>query len=69
MDGCMEARAAITIGEIPCPRCRESMEIFIKDGALAAEAVCEKCGYTIPAGAPASFENGWGQSRKKMDER
>ncbi len=53
MDGCMEARAAITISEIPCPQCGEDVEIFIKDGALAAESVCGKCGYTMPAGAPA----------------
>ena len=32
MDGCMEARAAITISEIPCPQCGEGMELFIKDG-------------------------------------
>ena len=51
MDGCMEARAAITISEVPCPQCGEGMETFIKDGALAADAVCEKCGYTIPAGS------------------
>ena len=50
MDGCMEARAAVTICEIPCPQCGEDVEIFIKDGALAADAVCEGCGYAIPAG-------------------
>ena len=55
MDGCMEARAAITISEIPCPQCGEGMELFIKDGALEADAVCEKCGYTIPAGASGCF--------------
>ena len=49
----MEARAAITIGEIPCPQCGEEIEIFIKDGALAADALCGNCGYTAPAGAPA----------------
>ena len=50
MDGCMEARAAVTICEIPCPRCGEGVEIFIKDGTLAADAVCAGCGYAIPAG-------------------
>ena len=52
MDGCMEARAAITISEISCPQCGEDMEIFVKDGVLAADAVCENCAYTIPAGSP-----------------
>ena len=50
MDGCMEARAAITIGETPCPRCGESVETFVKDGTLAADAVCDACGCVIPAG-------------------
>ena len=51
MDGCKEARNAITIREIPCPRCGESMELFIKDGFLAADAICDSCGYVIPAGS------------------
>ena len=51
MDGCQEARSAITIEEIPCPKCGGSMEIFIKDGFLAADAVCDTCGYGIAAGA------------------
>ncbi len=53
MEGCMEARAAITIKEIPCPNCGADMEEFIRDGALAADARCEACGYTIPAGTHA----------------
>ena len=51
MDGCQEARNAITIREIPCPRCGESLELFIKDGFLAADAICDSCGYVIPAGS------------------
>lgn len=50
MDGCQEARNAITIVELPCPRCGSTMEAFVKDGFLAADAVCDDCGYTIPAG-------------------
>ena len=53
MDGCREARAAITISEVPCPQCGTGIEIFIRDGSLAADAVCENCGYRIPAGADA----------------
>ena len=39
-----------------CPQkgvCGEEIEIFIKGGALAADALCGNCGYTAPAGAPA----------------
>ena len=41
MDGCQEARNAITIVEVPCPNCRGSMEFFIKDGFLAVDALCD----------------------------
>lgn len=51
MDGCQEARNAITIVEVPCPNCEGSMEFFIKDGFLAVDALCDSCGYTIPAGS------------------
>ena len=51
MDGCQEARNAITIGEVSCPKCGGSMEIFLKDGFLAADAVCDACGYCIAAGS------------------
>ena len=51
MDGCHEARQAVTIGEMDCPRCGESVEIFIKDGFLAADAVCDSCGNVIAAGS------------------
>lgn len=51
MDGCQEARNAITIFEIPCPRCTGSIEFFIKDGFLAVDALCDTCGYTVPPGS------------------
>ena len=51
MDGCQEARYAITIKEIPCPKCSGSMEAFIRDGFLATDAVCDDCGYVIPSGS------------------
>ncbi len=50
MDGCQEARNAITIEEVPCPRCGESVEVFIKDGFLAADAKCDSCGHVMSAG-------------------
>ncbi len=51
MDVCQEARNAITIKEVPCPQCGESVEVFIKDGFLAADTVCDSCGHVIPAGS------------------
>lgn len=51
MDGCQEARYAVTIDEMPCPQCGESVEIFIRDGVLAVDAVCDACGHVIPAGS------------------
>jgi len=50
MDGCQEARNAITITEVPCPQCGVRVEVFIRDGSLAADAVCDACGHVIPAG-------------------
>ena len=50
MDGCQEARNAITITEVPCPQCGGGVEVFIRDGSLAADAVCDACGHVIPAG-------------------
>ena len=51
MDGCQEARNAITIAEIPCPKCGAGVEVFIRDGFLAADAVCDACSHVIPAGS------------------
>ena len=50
LDGCQEARQAVEIREIPCPRCGEAVEIFVKDGALAADAACDVCGHVLSAG-------------------
>ena len=50
MDGCQEARNAITITEVPCPQCGVGVEVFIRAGPLAAEAVGDACGHVIPAG-------------------
>ncbi len=53
MDGCQEARMAVTIRDTDCPRCGESVEIYIRDGALAADSTCDACGYIFHAGTPA----------------
>ena len=50
MHGCQGARNAITITEVPYPQCRAGVEVFIRDGSPAADAVCDACGHMIPAG-------------------
>lgn len=57
MAGCHDARNAITIIEMPCPHCGEIMECFDRDGIHAAEARCEKCGFSIPAGTKLGEES------------
>ena len=51
MDGCQEARNAVTITEVPCPQCGTGVEVFIRDSSLAADAICDTCGHVIPAGS------------------
>ena len=51
MDGCQEARNAITITEVPCTQCGAGVEVFIRDGSLEADAVCDACGPVCPAGS------------------
>lgn len=51
MDGCQEARNAITITEVSCPQCGTSIEVFIRDGSLATDSICDTCGHVIPAGS------------------
>ena len=65
MDGCQEARNAITITEVPCPQCGVGVEVFIRDGSLAADAVCAACGHVIPAGFDTPTTNH--QSRLSRD--
>ncbi|MCD8023196.1 MAG: hypothetical protein LUF30_09590 [Lachnospiraceae bacterium] len=48
--GCHNARNMVTIEEIQCPACGEIMEVFIRDGMIAADAICECCGYWTAAG-------------------
>lgn len=52
MAGCHDARNAVTILEVVCPKCGEIMEAFGVDGKLRADAACENCGHVIPEGTP-----------------
>ena len=47
MINCQEARNAITILEVECPQCGDSVEVFVKDGV-----VCTECGNTIEQSTP-----------------
>lgn len=47
MTGCHEARNAVTIAEVLCPRCGAVTEVFVKDGSICADSVCEECGCRI----------------------
>ncbi len=53
MNGCHDARNMVGIVEVVCPKCKQDMEVFIRDGMLAAEARCEGCDYAIAAGTKA----------------
>lgn len=50
MNGCHDARNMVGIVEVVCPKCKQDMEGFLRDGVLAAEARCENCGLAIAAG-------------------
>ena len=52
MTGCHDKVNAVIIAEIPCPKCGAIIEAFYRDRHHAAEAKCEHCGHTIPAGEP-----------------
>lgn len=52
MIGCHDARNSVTITELHCPNCGEIIECFIRDGILAVDSNCEKCGFTLPTGKP-----------------
>lgn len=50
--GCHSARNMLDICERRCPNCGAVLEIFIREGKLAAEARCEQCGHVDPVGTP-----------------
>ena len=50
--GCIEARKAVAIRELPCPRCRAAVEVYVRDGQLTEDCACSVCGRVIPAGTP-----------------
>lgn len=47
LSGCQDARNMTSIEEIKCPKCGADVEVFVRDGKLVGDSVCEQCGYTI----------------------
>ena len=45
--GCMDARNMISIKEVKCPKCNADIEVFVRDGKIVGDSVCDNCGYTI----------------------
>jgi len=52
VSGCHDKINEIRVFELKCPACEGAMEAFCRDGKHAVDAVCEDCGFSIPAGTP-----------------
>ncbi len=50
LETCQEARRNVTIHEMDCPKCRKTMEVFLREGAVTEDTKCEACGYVVPEG-------------------
>ena len=64
INGCQEGKGTPRLTEIKCPKCGESVEVFVqmggpigKTGTLVCDEFCI-CGYVLPAG---SYENDYEQ--------
>ncbi len=51
MINCQEARNAVTIMDVVCPKCGETVEVFVKDGVVCTESSCTECGHVIEQSA------------------
>jgi len=49
---CQDVRNMKTIQEIDCPSCgtTKGIEVFLKDGYVVGDSVCDCCSFTIPDG-------------------
>lgn len=57
LNGCREGKLTPRLVEVKCPKCGQSVEVFVRmDGApgeagtLVGDEVCS-CGYVLPAGS------------------
>ena len=49
---CMDLRNQKQILELDCPKCHEpgGIEVFVKDGIISEDSVCDSCGYILREG-------------------
>ncbi len=49
---CMDLRNQKQILELDCPNCHEpgGIEVFVKDGIISEDSVCDSCGYILREG-------------------
>ena len=45
LGGCHDARNMTCIKEVECPKCKEIVEVFERDGHMVGNNACENCGY------------------------
>ena len=50
--GCQEGKQTPELKEIECPKCKEIIEVFVKEGKAVEDVKCEKCGFEIKEGDP-----------------
>ena len=60
LNGCQEGKATPRLMEVKCPRCGETVEVFVKmggaigqTGTLVSDERCE-CGFVLAAGSYAA---------------
>lgn len=61
LSGCQDGKTTPKLMEVACPQCSGVLEIFVRmggsateTGRLAADAVCDQCGYSAQAGMDAA---------------
>lgn len=64
LKGCQEGKGTPRLAEVKCPKCGETVEVFVKmggaigqTGTLISDEICP-CGYILPAG---SYESEYAQ--------
>jgi ribosomal protein S27E len=50
MNGCRDSNNTPIMREVPCPVCKETLEVFTKDSRVVQDVKCDKCGHVIKEG-------------------
>ena len=60
--GCQEGKGTPRLTEIVCPRCGDTIEVFVKmgggvteTGRFATDEKCPRCGFVAEAGKPLAY--------------